>query len=163
LSKFLFHGFNKRAFSLLELILVLFLVGLMAGLTTPFLLSTLERIKSQSSVRELATSLRYARSLAITQKTPFAFNVNMDNNRYWLTDLETEEPRIVKELDPGIKVTRFSDKEETIIGGTFFIIFYPQGNSSGGSISIESKNPPGKSFFITLDSITGKPHVDQET
>jgi len=147
----------------MELVLVLFLVGLMAGLTTPYLLSTLDRIKSQSSVRELATSLRYARSLAITRKTPFAFNVNMDNNQYWLTDLETEEPRIIRELDKGIKVTRFSDKEETIIGGAFFIIFYPQGNSSGGSISLESKSEPGKLFSITLDTITGKPHVEQET
>lgn len=143
--------------------MVLFLIGLMAGLTTPYLLSTLERIKSQASIRELATSLRYTRSLAITRKIPFAFNVNMDNNQYWLTDLETEEPRIIRKLDQGIKVTRFSDKEETIIGGTFFIVFYPQGNASGGTISLESKSDTVKQYFITLDTVTGKPHVEQET
>ena len=133
------------------------------GLTTPYLLSTLERIKSQSSVRELVTALRYARSLAITQKTPFAFNINMDNNQYWLTNLETEKSRIVRELDPGVKVARFSDEEETIVGGTFFIIFYPQGNTSGGIILMKSKGRSIRSFFITLDTVTGKTYVEQET
>ena len=128
-----------------------------------YLSSTLERIKSQSSVTELATSLRYTRSLAITQKTPYAFTVNMDKNQYWLTDLESKEPRIVKKLDPGIKVVRFSDKEETIVGGTFFIIFYPQGNTSGGTISLETKSNTARNYFITLDLVTGKPHVEQET
>lgn len=145
--------------------MVLFLVGLLAGLTTPYLLSTLDRIKSQSSVRELATSLRYVRSQAITQKIPFAFNVNIDNNQYWLTNLASNELSEIRELTPEIKITRFSDEEETVTDGSFFIIFYPQGNSSGGSIFIESKSERtlGLSYSITLDPVTGKPHVEQET
>lgn len=71
----------------------------------------------------------------------------------------------IRELTPEIKITQFSDEEETVTDGSFSIIFYPQGNSSGGSIFIESKSgrEPKLLYSITLDPVTGKPHVEKET
>ena len=140
-------------------------MGLVAGLTTPFLLATLERIKGQSSVRELTSSFRYARSQAITQKIPFEFHVSIDNNRYWLKNLETNEISEIRKLDPAIRITQFSDEEQNLYKGSFFIVFYPQGNSSGGAIFFDSKtNNGGKSrYSIHLDAVTGKPYVEQPT
>lgn len=157
---------NRNGFSLLELILVLFLIGLIAGLTTPFLGSTLDRAKGQSEVRKIASALRYARSQAISQKTPFAFKANMDNKQYWLVEAKTNElaGRAVA-LGKEISITQFTGQNETRIEGEFDIVFYPQGNSSGGSINLETtvSGKPGPRYSITLDPVTGKPYVDEET
>jgi prepilin-type N-terminal cleavage/methylation domain-containing protein len=154
---------DQRAFTLIELILVLAMMGLIAGLTTPFLLATLERIKGQSSVRELVSSFRYARSQAITQKIPFEFHVSIDDNQYWLRNPETNEISEIGKLDPGIAITRFSDEEQDVYKGSFFIVFFPQGSASGGSIFIEStvKSERKSRYAIYLDTVTGKPHVEQ--
>lgn len=148
----------------MELIVVLFLMALIVGLTMPTLLSTLEKVKAKESVNEIATLFRFARSKAISEKIPYSFNANIDTNQYWLTNLDTEDPSEIRNLSPKLKIIEFSDSEETISDGPFFIIFFPQGNSSGGSLFMESSSPKSDSitFSITLDPITGKPYV-QET
>ncbi|MFQ5443665.1 MAG: GspH/FimT family pseudopilin [Nitrospinales bacterium] len=151
-------------FTLIELILVLFLVGLIATLTTPFLFSTLDRIKNQSSIREITSTLRYARSQAISQKVAFAFNADIDNNQFWLTNLETDETTKTIAINPKIRIAEFADEEENVTDGLFLIVFYPQGNSSGGTMRLEptGRDPEAKIHYISLDRITGKPNVEQE-
>jgi type II secretion system protein H len=78
------RALGKDGFTLLELILVLFLMGLMAGIVLPFVVSTLDRVKLQSEARQISSALQFARSEAITKKTLFTFNANIDKNQYWL-------------------------------------------------------------------------------
>lgn len=148
---------------MLELVAVLFLIALIVGLTTPFLMSTLDRIRSQSSVKEITSIFRYARSKAITEKIPYIFNANIDNNQYWLTNAETEAFYEIRKLDSTLKISEFSDAEETVTAGIFQIFFYPQGNTSGGRIQVASQNGRNFSllFNVTLDPITGKPEVQE--
>lgn len=156
---------GRQGFSLIELILVLFLIGLIAGLVTPFLISTLERTKSQSEVRKIASTLRYARNQAISQKTPFAFAANIDDKRYWITPLYSNETLRVFSLAPEIRFSQFVFQEETIVHGSFSIVFYPQGSSSGGSIDLETTSA-GKAptlYSIALDPVTGKPLIEERT
>lgn len=152
-------------FTLIELILVLFLIGLIATLTTPFLFSTLDRTKNQTSIREITSTLRYARSQAIAQKVAFAFNVDIDNNQYWLRNLETDETTRSITINPKIRIAEFSDEEENVTEGLFLIVFYPQGNSSGGTMRLEptGRDPDAKIHYISLDRITGKPNVEQQS
>lgn len=128
-------------------------------------MSTLERIQGRSSVYELATSFRYARSQAITQKIPFSVKVDIDHNRYWLINIDTDAISKVRVLDPAIKISSFSDEEETVREGSFVVVFYPYGNSSGGLIVLESvgETEPQVVYSLTLDPVTGKPHVEQTT
>jgi Tfp pilus assembly protein FimT len=156
---------NVRGFTLLEIILVLVFIGLIAGLTTPFVMSTLERIKHQTEAREINSALRYARSEAITRKTATTFNANIDSKNYWLSSKEAKKSSVNKTLDPGFSMLHITSKEETIDNGSFSIIFYPRGNSSGGTIRI-AKVSPGKSdsaYEITIDPITGNSRIEQNT
>ena len=59
---------GNKGFSLLELILVLFLMGLIVGLALPFVVKTLDRVKLQSETRQIASTLQFARSEAISKK-----------------------------------------------------------------------------------------------
>lgn len=154
---------NRYGFSLFELILVLFLVALIMGLTSPFLFKTLDRIKSKTSARSIATVLRYARSKSISEKIPYTFNANIDTNQYWINNVETEKSSEVKQLDSRLRIVQFIDSDEEVNTGPFYIVFYPQGNSSGGEILIETAKDKEKiRYTITLDPVTGKPDVEIE-
>lgn len=156
---------TQGGFTLLELILVLFLIGIIAGLTTPFIFSTLERIQLQSDVREVASALRFARSEAITLKTLFTFNGDASQGRYWLTNPGAEQSTKTKILDPAVRMVHITSDQQTVRDGIFVIRFYPQGSSSGGVIHLKPANPEGSdiSYAITIDPITGSSQIHQET
>jgi general secretion pathway protein H len=151
---------------LLELILVIFMVGLIMGLITPFLGSTLDRAKGQSEVRKMASTLRYARGQAVSQKTPFIFKASFEAKQYWVIDATTnalsgKAVALGREID----FTGFTIQGETQTDGEFAVVFYPQGNSSGGSIDLQitASGKPGPEYAITVDKPTGKPHVEERT
>ncbi len=174
--KLLRYRSGQQGFSLLELILVLVLVGFMAGMVTPFVMSTLHRNQIHSEVRKIASSLRLARSQAIAQKVPFRFTANIDDNRYWLSGPSGEEdggeigtesdakPQKLYDVGNNIRIKEFSDDEETVHDGEFFIVFYPQGNTSGGLINLVSKHSEDDEthYVIELDQVTGKAEISEE-
>lgn len=152
---------GKDGFTLLELILVLFLMGLMAGIVLPFVVSTLDRVKLQSEARQISSALQFARSEAITKKTLFTFNADIDNNQYWLATPKEKEVTQSKNLDETVKIKNYQGAEETVSDGTFIINFYPRGNSSAGTIQLQSSIAESDElvYAITIDPITGKPRV----
>ena len=155
------HASGKDGFTLLELILVLFLMGLMAGIVLPFVVSTLDRVKLQSEARQISSALQFARSEAITKKTLFTFNADIDNNQYWLATPKEKEVTQTKTLDETVKIKNYQGAEETVSDGTFIINFYPRGNSSAGTIHLQSSIAESDElvYAITIDPITGKPRV----
>jgi prepilin-type N-terminal cleavage/methylation domain-containing protein len=112
------HALGKGGFTLLELILVIFLIGLMAGIVLPFVVSTLDRVKLQSEARQISSALQ-------------------------------------------LRIKDYQGAEETVSDGTFIINFYPRGNSSAGTIHLQSSIAESDAlvYAITIDPITGKPKI----
>ncbi len=156
------HG--ASGFTLIELILVLVLIGIIAGLTTPFVLSTLERMELRSGARQIAATLRYARSEAITLKTVFSFNADTETGRYWLTDEALTRSSVNQSLKPGLRLAHRAADSSRIEDGLFSIRFYPGGNSSGGSVRIEKTTGKNADTFyeIDIDPITGSSRIVQK-
>jgi general secretion pathway protein H len=152
---------ESNGFTLLELILVLMLMGLIAGLTLPFVVSTLDRIKLQSEVRQISSAIQFVRSEAISRKTLFTFNVDIDNNKYWLAIPKQEEVTQSKPIDETVKIIDYQRADETLTEGAFEILFYPRGNSSGGTIRFKSTDDKDEEsiYAVTIDPITGKPKI----
>jgi prepilin-type N-terminal cleavage/methylation domain-containing protein len=155
---------NAKGFTLLEVVVVLVFIGLIASLTTPFLMSTLERVKHQTETRKINSALRFARSEAITQKTVFTFNGDIDTRKYWIAAKEKSRSPKVRTLAPGYEMAHVTGDEDTIEQGNFAINFFPRGNSNGGSILV-TKDPSDKTdtvYEITIDAITGTSKIKQE-
>ena len=152
---------DKCGFTLLELVLVLFLIGLISGLVLPFVVSTLDRVKLQSEARQITSALQFARSEAITKKTLLTFNANIEKNEYWLAIPKDNEVTQSKSLNEPAKIKEYQGKEEIISNGTFKINFYPRGNSSAGTIHLQSSINESEApvYAIIIDPITGKPKV----
>ena len=152
---------TANGFTLLELVLVLLLMGLIAGLTLPFVVSTLDRIKLQSEVRQIASAIQFTRSEAISRKTLFTFNVDINNSQYWLAIPKQEEVTQSKPIDETVQIMDYQRADEMLTEGTFMILFYPRGNSSGGTIRFKSIDDKDEEniYAVTIDPITGKPQI----
>jgi len=152
---------RENGFTLIEMVSVLVLIVLFLGLVTPFVMTTLDRIQGDSSVRKLASMLASARSQAVATKTSLVFQGNLDQNQYWVIDPKTEESSEIMELDRTIQFREFNDDEESLRDGIFSVTFYPLGNTSGGTILLEPSNADtdAPSFALTIDPVTGKPYL----
>ena len=156
---------NARGFTLVEVVVVLVFIGLIASLTTPFLMSTLERIQHQAETRKINSALRFARSEAIARKVVFTFNGDMDSRQYWIAASKESRATTVRTLAPGYAMAHVTGDDETVDEGNFAINFFPRGNSNGGAIRV-TKRPSDKTdttYEITIDAITGTSRINQET
>ncbi len=151
----------NSGFTLIELVLVLVLMGLIAGLTLPFVVATLDRVKLQSGVRQIKSALQFARSEAISKKALFTLNVDIDKNKYWLVVPKQKEITQSKTLDETVQVIDYQRADKNLTEGAFKILFYPRGNSSGGTIRFKSIDDEDEKniYAITIDPITGKPEI----
>lgn len=163
-------------FTLLELIVVLLIIGLMTALVTPRLIGSWTKMNLKSSAQKISSSLRYARSLAVSEQITYhaVFDLEknglfikaekpLNNQDNYLTDendstetdnSKTEKPRSESYFLPdGVNIEKVMIGEDEIDSGEFDIAFYPAGKSSGGSIILIDEKE--RRLQISVDFITG--------
>ena len=65
------HSKHKAGFTMIELMVIVTVIGVIAGLTIPTLVGYFQRQKATGARAELMADLAYARSLAIARRTTF--------------------------------------------------------------------------------------------
>jgi general secretion pathway protein H len=138
-----------RGFTLIELLVVVMILALVAT-TVPPLLSRGVGSQLQSSVRELATGLRWARSEAVSERRSVALWVDTAGKSY---RVETRDRRFQLPRDAKLLV---NTAEHETRGRQAAIRFFPDGSSSGGSIELGAG---GVTFEVRVDWLTGAVHV----
>ena len=160
-------------FTLFELLVVLIVIGLITSLVGPRLIKSMNRRNIDSTARQISAALRYARSGAVSEKTPYRARFDMDADRLTIERFRSSEeedpsdravspygePRAYT-LAPGIHFKKgLSLSGETIDAGAFEIVFFPAGGTSGGEIILTDEEK--RSFSISVDMITGSVTVNQ--
>ncbi|MEI6158020.1 MAG: prepilin-type N-terminal cleavage/methylation domain-containing protein [Atribacterota bacterium] len=134
---------KKNGFTLLEVILVLFLITLIVGLSSVFFAGFLPSAKINATGREITGMIRHARSLARLNMESRTVLIDLDNRTYGIEGMATKyfppDARI-QVIDP------FSDNE--ITRGQYPIVFYPIGGMTGGTIILSLGK---KEIRINLD------------
>lgn len=161
LNKSLLSRRGETGFTLIEMVAALGLIVLLLGLMAPTVMTTLDRIQSDSSVRKMVSMLASTRSQAVAEKTSLVFRGDLDRNQYWVIDPRTEKRSDMIQLERMIQFREFNDGEVSFHEGIFSITFYPLGNTSGGTILLEPSDPDANapSFLLTIDPVTGKPYL----
>ena len=131
---------NRRGFTLLELLVVLFIVGIIASIVAVSVGRFRDKTLFTEEARRIYLTARHAREAAILDRTEVAFRLNEETNTYWL-DYPASKP----------SVSHVVPKKFTITGQDIF--FFPKGNSSGGLIEIQ--NEKGQKYAIEVNKVLG--------
>ncbi len=137
---------KKQGFTLLEVIIVLLLISLILGLSAVFFANTLPASKLNAAVRELSATIRYARTLAITDGKLRTLNIDLDAKKYGI------EGRGYKSIDSGITIMVLDPSAGEVRKGIQNIIFQASGGVEGGTIILGNDK---KAIRIELDPVVG--------
>lgn len=135
-----------KGFTLMEVIIVLFLVTLMVGLSAVFFSNFLPLVKFNAAGREMSSMIRHARSLARMKMESQTFVIDLDGKTYGIEGLPT---KLIPQ-DSSIKIIDPSSGE--IVQGRYSMVFNPSGTTGGATIIMSLRK---KVLRIDMDPITG--------
>ncbi len=138
---------TARGFTLVELVLVLFVVSLVAGLALPAVGRGVDTLQLRADVAAFSAFLRYARAQAITRREAQEVRVNPDAHLLTLSAAGSDSPRASRRLSPRIAISA-----ESLTG--LSITFSARGLSSGGSFRLVG--PDGQAYRVQVDPLTGR-------
>lgn len=143
---------KNTAFTLVEIILVVLLLSVVAGLTIPNFRKTFQKVQLQNSADHIVYAMRYAQSRAIINSTLVRFEFDQNDGCYWLVEQSKEEDdHFVKLFNKMGKVFRMPEGIN-MISSNIPILFYPDGRiekrdiklcSEGGCLLISTRGQRG--------------------
>ena len=153
-------GDSKRAgFTLIELIVVLFLVGIIAGLAGLYIGKDTGSLELKKFTREVSIVMRYARNRAVTEKKIYCFVIDKDERMLRLYSEDTDYTNVTLVMDKEIPEELNMDMPGSG-RDALYVEFFPGGSTTGGVIEIMNKK--GSRFLIMVNRITGKLIVEKE-
>ncbi len=135
----------KRGFTLIELVVTLFVLALAVGVAAPSIARGVDTVRTRAEAAGIATFLRAAREHAVTRNRAYEVRVRTDEG---LVELRSGDAvSATRRLAPGLRVT--ADPPAARV-----ITFLPQGLSSGGRLRVEM--PGRRAYLISVDPLTGR-------
>ena len=139
---------RQGGFTLLELIVVLFLAGLVAALVAPSFSGTLESARLRSSAAEVRAALTLARTLAASGSRVRAVSFDAERGEY---AVDGEARKYL--LPEGIRIASARVGTGTAVSELFRVRFFPDGSAEGAEIVVASS--AGGRLRVTVDPLTG--------
>lgn len=137
---------TRGGFTLLELIVVMFLITLIAGLSAAFLGNALPAGKFNSTVRGIVTTIRHARALAQSGGEEQTVIIDLDSKKYGI------DGRGEKDFAPGMEIMIIDPFSNEIREGAYHFVFPAFGGSEGGTIVLSDQKRKAR---IVIDPVIG--------
>ncbi len=123
----------NRGFTFIEIMIVVFLMSLITGITTIYFANTLPSAKHKATARELAATIKYARHLAFMKNERQIINIDLDNKKYFIKGRETKSIP----SDVSITINEKDVHENQIREGKYIISYDTTTECSWNSITLE--------------------------
>jgi len=120
-----------KGFTLLELMIVLFIVVLAVGAISINITNGNPASQIKAAARDMASALRYARGQALISRKRVWVSINLIDNSYRISDREKKFT-----LPESMRLT-LTLAENTVKNEEGRVVFYPDSSSSGGRIELE--------------------------
>src|SRR5262249_21828940 len=132
-----------RGFTLIELVVTLFVLTLAATVVAPSVVSSVETLKARTEAAGLATFLRAAREQAVTHHRAYEVRVKSEEG---VVELRTGDTMpATRKLGTGVRVT--------VDPPARAITFLPPGLSRGARLPIQRGR---RAYLIVVDPPTGR-------
>ena len=137
---------HARAFTLIEILIVMGLLALALAVVTPRLSGTIAATQVKSSARNLMGVLRYTRQRAVSSGEQATVDFDLESKIYSYGD--NREKRFPNGADVTV-VTAQSEQRSELHGA---IRFFPDGSSTGGRITLEGAT---RTLDVNVEWLTG--------
>lgn len=135
---------RASGFTLIELMVVLFIMAVASAISAPSVGRGMEGLRVRSEVQGIVAFLRHGRQQAITQERSYLVLFEPVTQSFSLTEEGADAPRARRAVSSSVR----------IVADPPSITFSPQGFSTGGSLLLEG--PGGRSYRITVHPLTGR-------
>jgi prepilin-type N-terminal cleavage/methylation domain-containing protein len=138
-------------FTLVEVILALFILGLVIGLSIPLAGRAADGIRARADVAGFSAILRHAREQAITTQRPHVVHVEPADRRMTIVAGEAD-----------VRASRSFAERLTVeapTGSALTVRFEPYGVSTGGEFRLRSG---AVVYRVSVDALTGRVRVERE-
>jgi general secretion pathway protein H len=158
---------KTTGFTLLELLVVLAIAGMLVALVPAAVSAVVPGAKARTAAFDMASTLRDARNLAISQSTPVDVVFDSESASYAIagsppSDLPRGMALVIQERSGYVSETRRVaghspfDREEP-----FTLRFYPDGSSSGLDVRLGPE--AGGGYVVRIDWLFGGASVTKVT
>ena len=122
----------SRGFTFIEVMIVVFLMSLILGITTIFFANTLPSAKHKAAARELAATIKYARHLAFVKNEEQVISIDLDAKNYFIKGRET------RSIPSEISITVYENKVNAnpVRQGKYIISYDTAAGSNWDSIEL---------------------------
>ncbi len=134
--------------TLLELLIVIALMAIVAGMVIPMFGGPVSTSELRSSARQLAAGLRLARSEAVSERRETFLVLDVAGKRFKV-DREAQ----AHSLPAKIELKLFTAQNDLVNESVGSIRFFPDGGSNGGRITVASG---ARKFDVDVDWLTGR-------
>ena len=143
---------SKRAFTLLELMLVAAIILALVALSTPLFRRTYEDLKLTTSAKNIAYTANFCRERAIFERRSYRFIIDIENNLYRIF-VEDEEDNAFKPLREKWGRSFRIPKDIEVETNKTVIDFSPNGDTN--SVIIYLTNKENKTCAVSIEADTG--------
>jgi len=145
------HEVDARGFTLLELIVALFVIALAVGLVAPIVGRSADTLRGRADVARFSAMLRHARDQAITTRKAHAFVVDPAGHRATII-AAPDEVRQTRTLSADLRI-------DAIPPEALRVNFEPNGVSSGGDFRLTTGR---MRFRVSIDQLTGRVRIERQ-
>jgi general secretion pathway protein H len=145
---------NNKGFTLLEILVVLFIVMLGFSVVAINLSSGNSAVGHQRAARDVVSALRYARGIALMSHRESTVTFDLDENSYRINNRDT-----VYRIPDTIKITLVTAQSQLMGQRQGSVRFFADGSSTGGRVSLKR----GESVWqIDINWLTGQVEFSNE-
>jgi prepilin-type N-terminal cleavage/methylation domain-containing protein len=149
---------RRQGVTLLEMLIVLVLIGLMAGITFPSVSSGVDSLRLASASRSLVTFFNGALNRAERREQAVEITIDPRENVVLLNSTEPGFERKL-EMPAGVRIVSVLPPLLVETGEPRRFIFYPGGTVPRLGVEIASSR--GVRQIVRIDPITGVPQVEK--
>ncbi|MEW6037104.1 MAG: GspH/FimT family pseudopilin [Pseudomonadota bacterium] len=139
---------RSRGFTLLEMLLVLGIGAILMAVAVPNVIPAIEAAQLGSAARDVASGLRFARGQALSRRQEVRFTLDVPGRRYRVST----RPKVFG-LPSAVGLRLFTAAGEAEGEGVGSILFFPDGSSTGGRVTLEAA---GRKRLIDVNWLTGR-------
>jgi len=174
---------SAAAFTLVEMLIVMFVVGLVASISLPFFVKTFGKSPIAQATSDIMDGLKHARDMAVLNATPTMFTINFETGSMSVsqaaasantTYINAENTRRSSTGGGGASFSAILSPElmvdaaqhnldpEAETKQSVSVLFQPNSTADLFQIVLKAMDGSGEQRLIKLDMITGKARMESD-